>query len=67
MYPHYRHDEFVDVTNEIWTAMYLSLIHIWIISQEPHQLKTTFVFAFSNIFYFVLLLSFHSCSDTSAK
>ena len=22
MYPHYRHDEFVDVTNEIWTAMY---------------------------------------------
>lgn len=22
MYPHYRHDEFVDVTDEIWTAMY---------------------------------------------
>ena len=22
MYPHYRHDEFVDVTDEVWTAMY---------------------------------------------
>ena len=44
MYPHYRHDEFVDVTDEVWAAMYqaqremenyerrkvyhLSLIHI---------------------------------------
>ena len=22
MYPHYRHDEFVDVTDEVWAAMY---------------------------------------------
>ena len=22
MYPHYRHDEFVDVTEEVWAAMY---------------------------------------------
>ena len=22
MYPHYWHDEFVDVTDEVWTAMY---------------------------------------------
>ena len=36
MYPHYRHDEFVDVTDKVWAAMYqaqremenLSLIHI---------------------------------------
>ena len=23
MYPHYRHDEFVDVTDEVWAAMYI--------------------------------------------
>ena len=22
MYPHYRHDEFMDVTDEVWAAMY---------------------------------------------
>ena len=22
MYPHYRHDEFVDVTDKVWAAMY---------------------------------------------
>ena len=22
MYPYYRHDEFVDVTDEVWAAMY---------------------------------------------
>ncbi len=22
MYPHYRHDQFVDVTDEVWAAMY---------------------------------------------
>ena len=22
MYPHHRHDEFVDVTDEVWAAMY---------------------------------------------
>ena len=28
IYPHYRHDEFVEVSDEVWEAMRLSLIHI---------------------------------------
>ncbi len=42
MYPHYRHDEFVDVTDEVWAAMYQAqremenYERLWLPSERDH-------------------------------